>query len=167
MSGPSKTTMARFEFQGINEYAENLSNLYDESETMIKRAVYDGAAVVAKEVKSEISGLSATDRNPSEGEELTLLSYEKEGLLNGLGLSEMKNENGFINTKLGFSGYNRLRSKTYPKGHPNVMIARAINSGTSIRRKNPFMTRAIRQAKEKAEAAMAARFDEDTKEIIK
>lgn len=159
--------MARFQFQGIDDYAAKLYELSDQSETMIKRAVYDGAKVVADATIAEISAIPTQTKNPEPGEPLGLLSYEKQGLLEGVGLSEIKNESGYINTKLGFSGYNRLRSKTYPNGHPNVMIARAVNSGTSVRRKNPFMTRVIRKAKEKAEAAMAARFDEDTKEIIK
>lgn len=158
--------MAKFVFEGINEYAAKLYALSDESEKTIKMAVYDGAAVVANEVKSTIAMLPAQTENPPKGEPIGLLEYERDGLLEGVGLSGMKNENGFINTKLGFSGYNRLKSKRYPKGHPNAMIARALQSGTSMRRKNPFMTRAVKAAKEAAEAAMQARFDEETQKIM-
>ena len=158
--------MARFEFQGINEYAAKLYALETESETMIKRAVYDGAKVVADATRAEISAIPTQTKNPEPGEPLGLLSYEKQGLLEGVGLSEIKNESGFINTKLGFSGYNRLRSKTYPNGHPNAMIARALQSGSTVRKKNAFMTRVIKASKERAEAAMQARFDEDTEKAI-
>ena len=78
----------------------------------------------------------------------------------------MKNVNGYIHTKFGFAGYNSLKSKKYPKGHPNVMIARAVEKGTSFRRKNPFINKATKAAAKAAEAAMRARFDEDTKDIM-
>ncbi len=158
--------MARFQFQGIDDYAAKLYALSDQSETMIKRAVYDGAKVVIDEIKSAIAMLPAQAENPKKGEMFTLLEAERDGLIEGAGLSEMKNEKGYINTKFGFAGYNRLKSKKYPKGHPNVMIARAIESGTSFRRKTRFIQKAAKAATKAAEAAMAARFDEDTKEIM-
>ena len=159
--------MARFSFDGIDEYAAKLYELETSSETMIKRAVYDGAKVVADATRAEISAIPTQTKNPEPGEPLGLLSYEKQGLLNGIGLSQIKNEGGFVNTRIGFSGYNRLKSKTYPNGHPNVLIARALQYGSSIRKKNAFMTRAINASKQKAEEAMSARFDADTKEAIK
>ena len=160
-------TMAKFQFEGINEYAAKLYALSDESETMIKRAVFDGADIVINEIKSAIAMLPAQAENPKKGETFTMLEAERDGLIEGAGLSEMKNVNGYIHTKFGFAGYNRLKSKKYPKGHPNVMIARAIESGTSFRRKTRFVQKATKAAAKAAEAAMAARFDEDTKNIIK
>lgn len=160
--------MAKFQFQGVNEYAEQLTRLSEKSVGMIKRAVFDGAAIVADAVKAEISALPEATVNPQPGEQLNgVFGYEKEGLINGLGLAKMTNENGFINTKLGFEGYNRMKSKSYPNGHPNALIARAIESGSSVRRKIPFVSRAVKAAKEKAEAAMMARLEADIKNETK
>lgn len=158
--------MAKLEFTGIDEYLKQLNTLSDTGVGLCKRAVYDGAAVVAQEVQAEVNSLPVMTHNPEKGESLTVLSYERDGLLEGLGISKIKDDGGYINTKVGFDGYNRLRSKKYPNGHPNQMIARSIESGTSFRRKNPFMTRAIRSAKAKAIAAMDARFSEDIDKIM-
>ena len=156
--------MAQIEFVGIDKYFERLDELGKHSIGLCKRALYDGAAVLADAVRSEVQALPVTDRNT---EPQQVLSYERDGLLAGLGIAKMKDDGGVVSTRVDFDGYNRLKSKTYPNGHPNSMIARAINSGTSKRPKNPFMNRATRAARAKAEAAMAARMDADIEEIMK
>lgn len=155
--------MAKIEFTGIDEYLAQLKRLGDSSEGLCKRALYDGAAVVADAVRREVESLPTTDRN---GDPQQVLEYEKQGLLDGLGIATMKDEDGRISTRIDFDGYNRLVSKKYPNGHPNSMVARAINSGTSKRPKNAFMARAVKAAKAKARAAMAARMDADINEIM-
>lgn len=156
--------MAHIEFMGIDAYLERLNKLGDKSTGLCKRALYDGAAVLANAVRDEINALPTSDRD---GDPQPVLEYEKDGLLDGLGIAKMKDNNGVISTRVDFDGYNRLKSKKYPSGHPNSMIARAINSGTSKRKKNPFMSRAIRKGIAKAQAAMAARMDADIEEIMK
>ena len=154
--------MARFEFDGINTYAQKLKRLSDKAEGMIKRAVYVGAGVVADHAREAIQGLPEAETNPPPGRQLNgVFSYEKAGLLAGLGLATMQFAGGFIHTKLGFEGYNRLKSKSYPGGHPNALIARAINSGTSYRRKIPFISSAVKASQAAAEAAMRAQLDAD------
>ena len=156
--------MATIEFVGIDKYFERLDELGKYSIGLCKRALYDGAAVLANAVRDEINALPTSDRD---GDPQPVLEYEKDGLLDGLGIAKMKDNNGVISTRVDFDGYNRLKSKKYPSGHPNSMIARAINSGTSKRKKNPFMSRAIRKVRAKAQAAMAARMDADIEEIMK
>ena len=156
--------MARFEFVGIDKYLESLKEVGDKAQGLCKRALYDGAAVVADAVRSEVESLPTTDHN---GDPQLPLEYEKDGLLDGLGIANMKDEDGRISTRVDFDGYNRLKSKKYPNGHPNSMIARAINSGTSKRPKNPFMNRAVKKAKAKAQKAMSDRMDADINEIMK
>lgn len=160
--------MAKFQFRGIDNYAKKLYKLSNKSEGMIKRAVWEGAHIIADAVVDEIKALPEVNANPKPGEELTgVFSYEKQGLLEGMGLPEMQNDNGFINTKIGFEGYNRLKSKSYPNGHPNALIARSINSGSSYRRRHPFMMRAIAKAKEKAKAAMKQSLEKDIENVMK
>ena len=156
--------MAKIEFVGIDEYLEKLNKIGDKTTGLCKRALYDGAAVLADAVRSEVQALPVTDRNT---EPQQVLSYERDGLLAGLGIAKMKDDGGVVSTRVDFDGYNRLKSKKYPSGHPNSMIARAINSGTSKRTKNPFMSRAVAKANAKANAAMAARMDADIEEIMK
>lgn len=156
--------MARIEFTGIDEYFKKLDRLGDKATGVCKRALYDGAAVLADAVRTEVEALPTTGRN---GDPQQILEYEKQGLLEGMGIAKMRDDGGKISTRVDFDGYNRLRSKAYPNGHPNSMIARAINSGTSKRPKNPFMARAVKKAREKAQQAMAARMDSDINNIMK
>lgn len=155
--------MAKIEFQGIDEYFDKLKIIGDRTTGLCKRAVYDGAAIVADAVRAEVQALPTTDHDETpQG----VFSYEKDGLLDGLGIAKIKDDNGVVSTRVDFDGYNRMKSKKYPQGHPNSMIARAINSGTSKRPKNPFMNRAANKAKAKANAAMGARMDADIDEIM-
>ena len=161
--------MAKLTFQGIDEYAAQIKKLGDKSEGMIKRAVYDGAAVILAAVVSEINGLPVIENRyrttdlPMRG----VTATQKAGLLAGVGLAKMRNESGYVNTKLGFDGYNGVRNGKYPNGQPNALIANTVNSGSSVRVKIPFINRAVRAAKEQAEAAMRARFDADTQNMTK
>ena len=159
--------MATIKFVGIDKYFERLDELGKSSVGLCKRALYDGAAVLANAVRDEISALPTSDRDAKKGDPQPVLEYEKDGLLDGLGIAKMKDDHGVISTRVDFDGYNRLKSKKYPSGHPNSMIARSINSGTSKRKKNPFMSRAVAKAKAKANAAMSARMDADINELMK
>ena len=159
--------MAQIKFIGIDDYFAQLNKLGTKATGLCKRALYDGAAVIANSVRAEVNALPTSDRDAKKGESQPILSYEKDGLVEGLGIAKMKDEHGVIYTRIDFDGYNRLKSKKYPSGHPNSMIARAINSGTSKRRKNPFMTRGVNNGRAKAQAAMSARMDADIEEIMK
>ena len=156
--------MARLDFVGIDEYLAQLKELGDKANGLCKGALYDGAAVLADAVRAEVEALQTTDVNE---DPQGVFEYEKEGLLEGMGIAKMKDEDGRISTRVDFDGYNRMKSKKYPNGHPNSMIARAINSGTSKRKKNPFMSRAVKKARERANKAMSARMDSDINNIMK
>lgn len=161
--------MAQFQFQGLDEYLKTLSQLDGKTSGLIKRAVYDGAAVVADAVAAAIDKLPERDgyATPNELPLSGITDDQKRGLKNGLGLTKIANENGYINTKLGFDGYNTVKSKKFPNGQPNALIARSINSGSSVRMKNPFVNNAVKSVQTKAEQAMAARFDADLSQIMK
>lgn len=156
--------MARLDFKGLDEYLEKLNTIAKGTTSLCKRVLYDGAAVLADAVRAEVQALPVTDRNT---DPQAVFEYERQGLLDGLGIAKMKDREGYIYTRVDFDGYNRMKSAKYPNGHPNSMVARAINSGTSKRPKNPFMNRAVKKAKTGAEAAMKNRFDADLNDIMK
>lgn len=135
--------------KGIKEYTKQLTQLYDISRTAIGQTIYQGAAVVAEAMVSEIRGLPKDSCS----------SIEKADLIDGFGIARMQDKNGFYNVKLGFDGYNRVKTKKFPSGQPNAMIARSIVSGTSFRQKNDFVGRATRKSSSEAEEKMRAEFD--------
>lgn len=159
--------MASLKMQGLDEYIQKLEKVKN-AEAMIKRAVYDGAAVVAKSVSAAIDQIpeNSGEYVPGDGAITGISRDQKRGLKEGLGLAKMQNDSGFINTKIGFDGYNSVRTKKYPNGQPNSLIARAIESGTSRRPKYRFVAKATSQAAAAAEKAMADRLDQDLKNTM-
>lgn len=153
---------------GFNEYLAQLSKLSDQSLEICKAAVYDGAGVVADAVREGVRSIPinngyGTTAMPIDG----VTAKQKAGLLEGLGISPMEEENGYVHVKIGFDGYNSLKTKKYPNGQPNSLIMRAVESGTSFRAKNPVVSKATRSAKEKAEEAMRKSIDASIEKIMK
>ena len=73
----------------------------------------------------------------------------------------------FVNVKIGFAGYNATRTDKYPQGQPNALIARAVNSGTTFRKKTRFVDKAVSASKKSAEAAMDAACNREIEKIMK
>ena len=141
---------------GIDDYVAKLGNLEDSSEETCKRAVYDGAAIVADAVKASIAALPVG--SPREGK---VTEAQKAGLLSGMGIASFRNEGGFINVKVGMDGYNSQTSRKYPKGQPNAMIARSLESGTSFSPKRAFIGPAVSKSRAAAEAAIKATLEKE------
>lgn len=149
--------MAKFQVgPGIDEYISKLQNLEYNYREVIGPAIYVGAGLVADAVKANIKGLPATAAN----------GLEKAGLIDGFGISKMQDDNGYFNVKLGFTGYNKIKTKKYPGGQPNSVIARSIESGSSWRSSHPFIGPAVRATKDQAEQAMAEEIDKEIKSTM-
>lgn len=162
--------MAKFQFKGLDEYIAQMQKLHGNIDGTIKMAVFDGAKVVADAIHQEIEAIPVT-KQTSTGLSLDpaggISQTQKDGLLKGLGISEMQNDKGVINVKIGMDGYNGAKTPKYPNGQPNAMIARSIISGTSKAwYKNNFPAKAAKAAKKAAEDAMRARVEENIKNIM-
>ena len=161
--------MAKIELRTADVWIKQLEKLNANRDETLGRAIYAGAAIVADEIRREINALPV--QNGVHGSEDRLIdsvtSVQKKGLLDGFGVSKLKNENGFLNVKLGFDGYNATRTKKYPRGQPNAMIARSINSGTTFRAKRPFVRNAVRATQNRAVEKMESVLDVEIKKIMK
>lgn len=144
---------------GLYEYTQRLKELgtVDKVNRVVKTAIYDGAKIIADAIKEEIDTIPVVGPNdygttyhPLNG----ATQEQLEGLRNGVGIALMRQSDSGWDTKVGFSGYNSKHTDAYPEGQPNLMIAASIESGASFRRKNPFITRAIRRSKQIAVKAM-------------
>lgn len=81
-----------------------------------------------------------------------------------MGIARIRENSTGWNVKVGFDGYNKIVTKRWPKGQPNAMIARSINSGTSFMIKYPFMDQTVRAN----EARVVDRIEEEfSKELEK
>lgn len=158
--------MATFQFGGIDTYIKQLDKLYAVTkDAVIGKTVYAGAAVVANRLRAATKALPEGRENETIFGAVT--SAQKRGLLEGLGISRMRDDDGFVNVKLGFDGYNSVKTKKYPNGQPNALIARAVNSGNSFRKKTKFVDKAVRASKKDAEAAMDAACSREIEKIMK
>ena len=161
--------MATFQFGGIDNYIAQLNKLQQSTkDSVVGKTVYAGAAVVADSVRRAIQALPVGDGRARDGGLVdTVTLPQKAGLLDGFGVSRMKDDNGFVNVKLGFDGYNSTRTEKYPRGQPNALIARAVNSGTTFRKKTKFVDKAVNSAKKAAESAMGAACSREIEKIMK
>lgn len=166
--------MAKIDFRGIDEYMKVLAALQAESEEVIKSAVYQGAALVADEIKQGIKSLPIEEGENglppmgSSEKKLTGVSRrQKADLLDSFGLAPIENDDGYIQTKAGVDGYGSIATKKYPKGLPNVALMRSIESGTTFRQKNPIFRKATNRARKRAEKVMAEELDRQLKKRFK
>ena len=91
---------------------------------------------------------------------------QKAGLLEGLGIAHFRTDGSFINVKIGMDGYNAQATKKFPRGQPNALIIRSLESGTSFRARNPVITRATNASRGAAEQAIKKQMDEEIKKRI-
>lgn len=135
--------MAKIEFPGLEDYRAVINKLQLGAAGICKYAVYDGAAIVADAIRA------ATPDYPGDTNDLKDV----------LTLTKMEEENGFIYTKIAFPGYDS-------RGVPNPVKARVLESGSSTRKKRPFIRPAVNRSKKAALFAMEAAINKKLTETM-
>lgn len=161
--------MAKIEMLGVEEYSKKLAALEKRvRDEVIGEAVYEGANIVADSVRAQLSALPTDSGFGAPMQPLAGINrIQKAALISSFGVTKMRDDDGFINVKLGFDGYNPIRTKRWPKGQPNAMIARSIERGTTWLRRTPFMKKALQSAQKRAEGVMGAIVDKKIYAIMK
>ena len=161
--------MATIRFSKLRDYELMLGKIGDASKDICGAAIYEGAKIIADEVKNNLNSLNVTTDElamlkAKKGEPTYITQRAKEGLIKSFGVTPMtQDKDGIYNVKLGFDGYNDVKTKRWPKGQPNQLIARACESGSSAMIKQPFLREAVQKTKKKAESRMAEVLDEKIK----
>lgn len=163
--------MAKLTFKGSEEYTLMLSKLAQGADGIAKRAIYRGAMVASEAIKEEIQRIPVDkNRKLKKGEKLnSVTKTQKQALMKGYGLTQMKrDEHGDWNTKAGFEGYAESPpTKKYPRGLPIPMLARSVEAGTTVRKKYPFMRKAVTAARPKVIRTMDESINQDCKNVMK
>lgn len=162
--------MARMAFKVGDDYALKLSRLATNSDKVAKKAIYAGAKIVADKIRSNINTLPEDKFRKLQAEEkfTGVPKNQKKDLLDSFGITPIdRNRDGDWNAKIGFDGYGSMPTGKYPKGVPNQLIARAIESGSSVRQKTPFVRKAVNATKKAATAEMAIVVDREIEKIMK
>ena len=171
--------MAKISAKGAEKYLTKLELLGKNTDAICKQAVYQAAKVAADAIDAAIDDI--TVHSLPKGQTYFYLSEEDlangvlldgiteaqaKGLHDGLGIAVMEHKNFAWNTKIGFDGYNEVRTKTYPKGEPNALIARSVESGSSVRNKTPFIAPTVKKIRKDAEHAMEVTIEEKIAALI-
>jgi len=133
--------MATFICPGLEQYEDQIAKLGKDAVGICKYAIYDAAGMVLEAIK---------ENTPVESGDLR----------DSLALAPMRNDNGYINTKIEWAGYDS-------NGTPNALKAAVLESGRSNRSKVPFIRPAVNRVQKAAEASIEAALDKKIKQIMK
>lgn len=145
--------MARCAFMAGEEFAIKLERLATDMDAVAREAIYEGTKIVADEVKKNLQAVISEEATG--------------GLVDAFGITPIDKDIHGWNAKVGFDGYDETqKTKKYPKGVPYQLKARAMESGTSTRRKKPFMRTAMKATKLRVTEKMNEIIDQRTREIF-
>lgn len=143
---------------GADSWIATIEGLGANADGMASVAVYGGAGTIADGLREAIKKLPAQTSDGKKRRGVT--EVERQGLLDGLGIAQHRRANGIVDTKISMDGYNAYITNKYPQGHPNAMVARSVESGTSWLTKTPFIAPTARRLKASTVAAMQAELDD-------
>lgn len=163
--------MARITFKRGSEYALKLQQLerHFVKDEPLEKAVKAGAEIVADKIRDNLNALPTEEfRKLNEGEIFRgLPEGQKRDLQDSFGLTPIeKDKNGFIHTKAGFDDYGSFPTNEYPEGIPNQLLARSVESGSSVRHKTPFVEPAVKATRKQAVEAMNGVIEDELKSIL-
>lgn len=146
------------ELVGLDEAMKRLEQLGENSDELLSRALFEGAKVMADGLKNAIralpedTGYKRIDRGDQPRNVVDPL--DKEDMISHMGISRFRSETGRVYARISFDGYGQVKTKKFPNGRPVVLVARSINSGSSVRMKHPFIRPTVTQYKTAAMDAM-------------
>lgn len=156
-------------FKKGDEYLMKISKLEALTRDQVcGKAIYGAAEIVADEIRAQLKKVPTDERwGSSTGLNAGPKKAQKKGLYESLGIASMQEDSkGFLNVKIGFDGYNDLKSMRWPNGQPNQMVARSVERGTSYMQPNKFVKKAMSQSTKRARAFMKASVDKSIEEIM-
>lgn len=148
--------MAKIIYRGYTDFGKDLEKLevaFAGNNAILEKTAQAGAAPVADEIRRRLRNLPEDEyRRLNPGEVFTgIPSGQKQDLLDSLGVTPpQRDRKGFVNVKVGFDGYGSFPTRAYPEGVPNALIARAVESGSSVRKKTPFVRPAVQATRKEA-----------------
>lgn len=163
--------MGKITIYGLKNYEDTLKKL-ENLEKIAGKAIYEGANIVTNKVRENIRALPSVPdidgiKAWKAGAPAPITVKEKLGLLESLGIATMQYNGGVYDVKIYFDGYNDVKTKTYPNGQPNALIARSIESGSSVFSAHPFMRPAANAVRKQAQKKMGEVVEEEIEKLQK
>ena len=138
----------------LDEWIASMKKLGAEADSLVGKMIYEMAAEVVENVRKNVENLQdISDEeaiiNYKAGRSTTVSESQKKGLVESLGISPSQDDQGIRTISVGFDGYNGVKTKAWPQGQPNAMIARSLEKGTSFMPKQPFLAKALRDSRKR------------------
>ena len=151
---------------GLDKEKNKFIKLGQAIEGISKAALFDGAGAMAGEINLEIANIRTEPfRYAFNGHQRLPSPEEKAALQGSIGIAKFQGSGSEVETLVGptGNGYADVAGKTKPV----MLIARAINSGTSFMKKQPIFRRAASKGRKAAEEAMRKTAEERIEQITK
>lgn len=148
--------------KGLDELIQKMEELGDKGKEFAKRSLYEGAGVMANSIKSSINGIPTRpeESDPkSPGMQTGITPTQKQGLVDGFGITKMIDTGTGVNVKIGFGGRNA-------DGKANSAVADAAESGRSWIQPTHFFSQAVNGSTGAAQSAMEQEFDRQVRQIL-
>lgn len=162
--------MGKMTIKSLSTQIQQLEKLQANVPDILQNVLYEGAGVVADAMREAMDAIPVDEDTqmgfsgkPVNG----LQPLQKQGLIDSFGISPMRQEKDGHNVLIGFDGYNEVRTRKYPNGQPNQLIARSLEVGTSFRRAYPFVRKTVRKARKPAEERMKEVLQQEIDKIMK
>lgn len=154
--------------EGMEELGEMLRTLGESAESVASMGLFDGAGIMADEIKKGAEGIKTAPFKYAGPGETRLPSPEEKAAVmraEGIGISKFKKSGDGVDTSVGYSraGYTKMVGKTVPI----PLIANAINSGTSFMQKQPFFRQAVSSGGKKATKAITEKVESEWEKFMK
>lgn len=144
--------------KGLDDLITALHQLDADTDGIISAAMYEGAGMILDAVKREIEKIPEDNGYKKPGDlRDDITSDEKKDLLTHVGIARYTKKGSAIHTAIGFNGYSSHKTKKYPNGVPITLIARSIESGSTVRKKRPFVRTAVKSVQEQVTQKMQER----------
>lgn len=159
--------MPKLKTTGLNETLKMLESIEGNTDEILEDVLREGAMIATDEMREQISNLRTSDEYEGGDGKRYAKKSDVKGLLDSLGFAPVRFNDTVVDSHVGFDGYNNDKTKKYPKGHANQMIANAINKGTSFMIAQPFINRTKKAAEAKVNEIMQKKLDEEIQKLTK
>lgn len=153
--------MPKLTTDGLDGFLATLNSLGESAVKVAKQCVYAGAGEIHGAMEKSVLSLplDSDGFTPDKDPLRVITDQDRRDLAACLGYSKIDDSDG-VSVSVSFDGYISRKEKNFPKGVPAALIARSMESGSSVRAKNPFVRKSVNSVRATVPTVMQAKLDE-------
>lgn len=157
--------MASWDFEGMDTFIQMNFETIKRTDKIIRKSIHPGAKYMADEIKQALESIPVQDGHSRYRMRQGITTVQKNSLIESFGIARLRKGTWGYNVKLGFDGYNPIVTKRWPKGQPNAVVARSLNTGTSFLKRYPFMDMTVERCKAQTIKLIEDEFNEQLERV--